>query len=471
MLSIEELEKKHPETYPRNDIGTSNLFSNIFLEKLVYVTERKAFFVYDGKVWKKDQEDLMTHELAKEFAVSITEYFREKKPDDDTVLQYYSRYLHRDKRCKLINDTKSIRAVSVNLFDKQCYLINCLNGTVNIATREFHPHDPLDYLTKMSNVWYDPDAKSEDFEKFIHTVMLGKEDNIEYLQKALGYSITSATFQECFFITYGKSTRNGKGTLNSTMMHLLGDYAKTAPYSVFESKKFKNAGGANENVARLAGSRYVSVNEPEEGMVLDSAMIKTLSGNDLIIARFLYENSFEFMASFKIWINTNHLPVITDDSIFKSGRVQLIPFEKHFSEEEQDKGLKARLRKKENISGIFNWCLDGFTKMSKEGCLKIPKEIEDAISTYREINNRIGEFLNECFEMEADITKNVPNRIPLTKVYKIYTNWCKYCNYKPLNSKSFREKLKENASVRDISGQYRLEGYYIGKQIPEEWLA
>lgn len=119
---------------------------------------------------------------------------------------------------------------------------------------------------------------------------------------------------------------------------MLGDYAKTAPYEVFESKKYKSSGGASEELARLAGSRYVSVSEPSEDMVLNSALIKTLSGNDRITARYLYENSFEFTASFKLWINTNHLPSIPDDTVFKSGRVQLIPFNRHFKPSEQNRG-------------------------------------------------------------------------------------------------------------------------------------
>ena len=124
-------------------------------------------------------------------------------------------------------------------------------------------------------VWYDPKARCPDFEMFIASVMQGDQQLIEYLKRALGYSISGGAFQVCFFIT------------------------------------------------------YVSCNEPPDGMVLNSALIKTLSGNDRITARYLYENSFEFVASFKLWFNSKHLSAITDDSVFKSGRVHLIPFNRH----------------------------------------------------------------------------------------------------------------------------------------------
>lgn len=466
MIPVEDLEKIQPERYPRNDIGTSNLFSTVWESVLIYVPERKGFFVYDGKVWKKDIDDLQTHELAKEFVLSIMEYFRQKEPDNDEAIKYYSKYLTRDKRNRLINDTRSINPVKADTFDKQAYLFNCQNCTVNLATGGVHAHDPTDYLTKISNVWYDPEAESEDFENFIKTIMQGDSELIEYIQRALGYSLSAATFQECFFITYGATTRNGKGTLNNTMIYMLGDYAKTAPYEVFESKRYKSSGGASEDIARLAGSRYVSVSEPAEGITLDSALIKTLSGNDTITARYLYENSFEFIASFKIWINTNHLPAIPDDTVFKSGRVQLIPFNKHFSEEEQDRGLKARLTKKENISGAFNWCMKGFQLMAEEGGLKVPDVIKREVEKYREDNDRIGEFLKECFVVEDMGGKS---KVKMSIVYKIYCNWCKDNGYKAWNKKNFKNKLGERVSIQPYIGQDCIFGYSIEPNIPLGW--
>lgn len=468
MIPSEELEKFHLERFPRNDIGTSNLFATIWKDKLLYVVERKSFFIYNGKFWEKDVDELKTNELAKEFALSIIQYFAEKKTDNEAVFKYYSSYLQIDKRGKLLRDSKSVLAFSVEEFDESPYLFNCQNCTVNLATGSASVHDPLDYITKVSNVWYDPDAKSEEFERFISSVMQNDEELINYLQRALGYSLSSATFQECFFIMYGKSTRNGKGTLNSTMAYMLGDYAKTAPYEAFESKKYKSSGGASEEIARLAGSRYVAVSEPSEDMVLNSALIKTLSGNDKITARYLYENSFEFVASFKLWINTNHLPSIPDDSVFKSGRVQLIPFNKHFNQKEQDKGLKSRLVKRENISGAFNWCMEGFQLMAQEGGLNAPERIQQEIDRYREDNDRIGEFINDCFIFE-DVDKK--SKVKFSEVYKIYQNWCKESGYRAMNKKNLKSKMRERVTIETYIGQDHLIGYSIEPDIPKEWLA
>lgn len=468
MLSLEEIKNIQPEKFQRNDIGTSKLFMKCHENKVVYVTERKSFFVFNGKYWEKDSEDLKVHELVKDFAIAMTEYIKTTITENDEILKYYSTYFKRERRVKLIQDAKSIEPVSFKIFDRQPYLFNCKNCTVNLVTGEAYPHDPRDYLSMISNVKYQPDARSAEFEKFIQDVMENDAEMIDYLQRSLGYSLSAATFQECFFITYGKTTRNGKGTLNGLMAHMLGDYAKSANYESFKSKKYGSGGTtASEDIARLAGARYVAVSEPEEGMILDAAFMKKLSGNDILTARNLYEGSFEFQASFKIWINTNHLPVIKDLSVFDSGRVQLFPFNKHFSEDEQDKGLKARLMSEDNVSGAFNWCMRGFQKLSEGGGLKVPKKARNSIEQYRDDNDAIEEFLEDCFV--ADLDNQHTEKF--STVFRIYTNWCRDSGYHPLGKRNFKAKLFEKIPWKRRHDNIDvLIGFAVKDDVPKEWL-
>lgn len=460
MLSVEEMAAVQPERYPRNDIGSASLFHCLYCRMLRYVPERRAFLYYSGKYWKKDMDDLQAHEFAKDFALSMLLYGRSAEIENkDEFIRYYMRYMERSRRKRLIADSKGIWPLALEELDRQPYLFNCQNGTLDLAMGTFHPHTPEDYLSRISNVWYEPKAKSVDWLQFIDEIMMGDQELIAYLQKCLGYSISAATFQECFFVAYGKTTRNGKGTLDSTIQHLLGDYARAAEPSTFESKKYRNGSGG-ENVARLAGARYVSVYEPAEGMVLDSALIKALSGNDKITARFLYENSFEFVSSFKIWFFTNHLPNITDDTVFRSGRVMLIPFRRHFREDEQDRGLKARLRQKENLSGVLNWCMEGFQKMALEGCLKAPEMVKREVEKYRQDNDRLGEFLEECFRPHSD--GPLPStRIRLSAIYQGYCRWCQDNHYRVLSRKVFNEKLEERVPSHLYDGVAHVYGLEI----------
>lgn len=143
-----------------------------------------------------------------------------------------------------------------------------------------------------------------------------------------------------------------------------------------------------------------------------------------------------------------------------------MPFNRHFSEQEQDKGLKARLQKQDNISGIFNWCVEGFQKMAHVGKLMIPEKVQRDIDKYRLSNDRIGEFLDECFCSHID---GEIHRERLSKVYRAYKWWCQSNNYKMLNRKNFKEKLGEKVQIEVYIGQDHVIGITPSEGMPDEW--
>ena len=270
--------------------------------------------------------------------------------------------------------------------------------------------------------------------------MVKDNEKIIFLQKALGYALTGKTNHECFFILYGPSTRNGKGTCMETIVHLLGDYGKSARPETFTQKKASSGSGPSEDIARLAGARFVNVSEPDKKMQLSAALVKTLTGNDTINARFLNENSLEFKPQFKLFINTNHLPTVTDNTLFSSGRVMVIPFERHFAEHERDAGLKAELGTPESLSGILNWCLQGLQMLNETG-LTVPEAVQEATDQYRQQSDKIGRFLAE--EMEIDASAEI-NR---DDVYTLYKLWCFQNGYGAENSTNFGSMLRNVAQV------------------------
>lgn len=138
------------------------------------------------------------------------------------------------------------------------------------------------------------------------------------------------------FILYGATSRNGKGTAMETFLKIMGDYGKTSNPDMLAAKfRGGNTGGPSEEVARLVGSRFVNISEPEKKITFNAALVKRMTGNDTINARFLNENSFDFVPVFKIFINTNYLPNVNDMTLFQSGRLKIIPFNRHFEEGEQ----------------------------------------------------------------------------------------------------------------------------------------
>ena len=268
-----------------------------------------------------------------------------------------------------------------------------------------------------AGVEYHANARCKRWEQFISEIMQGDQDKAAFFQKALGYALTGDTAHECFFILYGVTSRNGKGTSMETFMNLVGDYGRATRPETISMKPTVNGNMPSEDVARLAGARFVNISEPDKKMVLSAALVKTLTGNDTMNARFLHENSFEFRPQFKLFINTNHLPQVTDVTLFTSGRVKLIPFERHFDESERDTGLKKALSTPAALSGILNWCLDGLWLIEETG-FDMPESVKIATDEYRQRSDKMGRFVAESLEADPQ------GEIRTEDAYELYKAWC-----------------------------------------------
>ena len=162
-----------------------------------------------------------------------------------------------------------------------------------------------------------------------------------------------------------------------TVQTILGDYSKAMNPESLMVSKLKDGRGPSEDIARLNGVRMASVGEIQQGAKLNASLVKQLTGGDSVNARFLGENSFDFIPQCKLLLHTNHMPQCSDLSVFDSGRALVLTFGRHFEEWEQDKGLKAELRQPENQSGILNWLIQGFREYQKRG-LTPPEAVRSA---------------------------------------------------------------------------------------------
>jgi putative DNA primase/helicase len=424
--------------YRWNDIGTSNWFADSYKNICRYCPEAKIWYIYNGSVWRLDVGGAITSQCGKAF----TDYMLDcrKYIDDDEQRENWVKYvanrIKKKNRDIMLADASTVHPISIHEFDKDPYLLNVENGTIDLKTFTLRQHSPDDFLSKIANATFNESAQCDRWELFINEIMQDDKDKAQFLQKTLGYALTGDTSEECFFLFYGNTTRNGKGTTAETTLHILGDYGRTAQPETIAQKQTPNGGAPSEDVARLKGARFVNMSEPDKGLRLNSALVKSMTGGDTITARFLHQNSFEFRPEYKLFINTNHLPRVNDDSIFASGRVKLIPFERHFPENEQDKGLKAFFRQPENKSGILNWLLAGLRLLKSEG-LKQPQAVRDATAQYRADSDIIGQFISECL-----IEK--PNYNTLLKnVHTAYEAWCKDNGYGVLNSHNLAAELKK----------------------------
>lgn len=439
---LKELKPFSNNKYPCTDIGNSNLFADYFKGVARYVPQRKQWFVYDGKAWQSDLHNLKVMSYCKKLANKLMHYALSIKDEDTRKLyiDYAKKWQTRRTREIILRDAQDVHPISMNEFDTDIYLLNCKNGTLNLKTGNFYKHKATDYITKVSGVNYDPTAKCERWETFITEVMSGDVEKSEFLQKSLGYALTGDTCYETMFILFGATTRNGKGTSMETFLKICGDYGKTCRPETIGMKSNNSSSAPSEDVARLAGARFVNISEPDKKLTLSAALLKTLTGNDTINARFLHENSFDFKPQFKIFTNTNHLPLVTDLTLLTSGRVKIIPFERHFEEWEQDKGLKAEFSKEENLSGILNWVLEGYEKLQKTG-FEVPLSVQKATNAYQQENDKFGQFVDECLEANGYCEERTSH------VYNAYQNWCMTNGYYCENAKNFKAELSTIGTI------------------------
>ena len=437
-LTLEQMQPHTNPRYQRDEIGIGYAFADFYKPIARFNRERGIWYVYDGTVWRPDENALAVAELAKKLADRLYTFALQIK-DEDTRNRYIKRVQKlqlRKNRRTMIEDAKSVYPVSHSLFDHNTDLFNCKNGTLNLTTGEFKPHDPADFLTMMSGITYDPKATCPRWEQFISEVMCSDADLALYLQKALGYALTGDTSLECLFILYGATSRNGKGTTMETFLQIVGDYGKTSNPEMLSTKFGNtNASGPSEEIARLAGIRFVNISEPEKKITFNAALVKRMTGNDTLNARFLHENSFDFKPNFKIFINTNYKPSVSDMTLFYSCRLKLIPFKRHFEEHEQDKGLKSFFAEETNLSAIFNWCYEGYKRFRSEG-LEDPDAVTTATKEYEAESDRVGQFVDAWLE-EGEAFE-----VRTSAVYKLYGEWCDKYGYRKENSTNFNNAIQ-----------------------------
>lgn len=447
-LTIEEMQPQLNARYGRNEIGMGNAFADYYKPIARFNADRGIWYVYDGQIWQPDENVLAVAELAKHLA-DLLYTFAIKISDEDTRTRYIKRVQKlqfRKNRRTMIEDAKSVFPVKMSLFDSNHFLFNCKNGTLDLNTLTFKPHDPKDFITKISPVIYDPEAQCPRWSKFVDEVMEGKTSVIKYLQKVMGYSLTGDTCLECLFIMYGPTTRNGKTTTIETILRLMGEYGRSAkPDMLAANFRGASKGAPSEDVARLAGARFVGISEMEQKLTINASLTKQLTGNNRVTARYLHENSFEFRLQAKIFIDTNHLPNVSDQTLFESGRIKIIPFNRHFEDHEQDKTLKVALCEEESLSGILNWCIEGYRLFKEEG-LEEPVEVCLATAQYHQDSDRISQFIDAWLEPGTDEDYQ-PYEVSTKAAYRVYSRWADDMNYRPDNYKNFRAAMEKRFSV------------------------
>ncbi len=363
----------------------------------------------------------------------------------------------------MVSLAQNSKQVIVTPDDLDCddYQFNLKNGTFNLKTLELAEHNRMNFITRLADYEYDEKARCPLFQKYLNRIFRSRQDKDEmigFLQRAVGYTLTGSTGEQCLFLLYG-SGANGKSVFLDVLNALLGEYG-----TVTQSKTFTTERGEISNdIAALAGKRMVYASENSSDTHLDESIIKQLTGGENISARFLHQEFFTFKPRFKIWWAFNHPPAITDmtNSIWR--RIKIVPFNEVLPESEWDKKLAEKLINQE-LPGIFNWAIEGLKDYYRLGSLTPPKVISEATQRYKEDQDILHDFIEEYCEVPTeDDPFGKKFEVRASDLYTAYKQWNSYNgDEKPMSSTKFGKLMHDKGFQRDR----RKEGkYYNGLKI------
>lgn len=421
-----------------------------------YCKESKAWLFWDRTSGRWEYSSDLIMRLAEDTTFKMLEEAAEKAQSGNSELSIAT-FKHAMKSQSLkslknqVEHAQSVQGVAVGLnqLDANPYLLCVLNGTINLKTGLLRDAKREDLITKQAHVIYDSTAQCATWLSFLERIFAGDSEMISFVQRAIGYSLTGLISEQVLFLAHGFGA-NGKSVLLNVIAGLLGDHAANAQADSLMAKRDNS--GINNDIARLRGARFVSTSETEDGKRFAEAQLKQLTGGDLVTARFLYGEYFEFKPAFKVWMAANHKPIINGDDLGIWRRIILIPFNVTIPEGERDGQLINKLS--HECPGILNWALQGCLDWQRVG-LSVPVVVRNATESYKQDMDSLGQFLDECCEIK-------PSKDCSAKaLYTSYKEWAEANGLYPLSAKRLGQKLVERGFKKRKSSDIYYEGLQL----------
>ena len=441
-------EPLEPKLYTFDDMGNAERFLDLFGEDFRYNYTDGKFVFWDGCRWATDLDG-----VAKRAADKAIDEMRqesewyESSGDSDTA-KAFAKHIKASRSNKskenMLKEIQHHIPIMPFQLDKHKMAFNVPNGTLSLKSGELVPAKREHFITKLSPVEYTDKSDCPMWRRFLDDIFGGDRELIRYIQKAVGYSMTGDTSEQCVFFLYGTG-RNGKSTFLDVLREIFGDYVSNIqPETIMVKNCMGN--GINSDIARLKGARMVTTVEPNEGVRINEGLIKQLTGDDAVTARKLYGNEFEFKPEFKLWMATNHKPIIrgTDDGIWR--RIHMIPFTVQIPVDKVDRQLKSKLERE--YPAILRWAVEGCLLWQREG-LKQPRAVLDMTREYRREMDVISGFLDDRCEVGEGFSAKS------SELYAAYSAWCESnTEFKMSNTKFGVEMEKRFARSKRMDGNY-----------------
>ena len=439
--------ESEPSRYNLTDLGNAERFVSQHGVNLRYSAEREKWLVWNGKCWVwNDEAEVWS--LAKGTVRRI--YAEASQEDDDQRRAEVAKWAKSSESISKLKGMVELAskdsAIQVQMadLDRNPWVLNCSNGTIDLRTGTLHPHRREDLQTMIIDTPFDSCASAPIWEQFLNHVTANDPSLIQYLQKIIGYSLTGDTRAQCLFFLHGRGC-NGKSTLVDVIHKLLGPYALKADISMFMSRDY--SGGITEGLANLAGKRFVIASEIEDGQKLAVSLVKDITGCEPIRANRKYEHEIEFRPTFKLWLSGNHQPSIWDTTHSIWRRIKQIPFTVTIEDANRDDALPGKLEKE--FPGILAWAIHGCLLWQKEG-LAEPSCVLRATSEYRRDQDVLADFISDRCKLTPTVS------VSKKALYDEYLKWCNEEGTKPVGQKTFGTRLKDRGILDRKSGSIRL---------------
>ncbi len=398
-------------------------------EDLRYCYPWARWLVWDGRRWAVDNSGEV-HRRAKR---TVKEIYREASDatDDESrkALAKHAMRSEAENRIQaMVSLAKSEVPVMPEALDRDPWLLNASNGTIDLRTGELRDHGRDDLITKLAPVDYDPGADAPTWAAVLERT-IPSEPVREFFKKLCGRAFSGDVSEHVLPVLYGTGA-NGKSTVLNALLEAAGEYGMQAAPDLLIAKR----GNHPTEVADLFGMRFVASIEVEDGRRLAESLVKTLTGGDRVRARRMRQDFWEFAPTHKVFMAVNHRPQVKGDDTAIWRRIRLIPFTETIPPVEQDKKLPEKLRAE--LSGILRWAVEGCLEWQREG-LKAPEEVRQATGQYRSEMDVIGAFLKD----ECEISP--AQKEAFTTLYKRYEEWCEEGGERAETRRQFNARLKE----------------------------
>lgn len=415
-----------------DDEGNAQCLHQLFGKEFVY-TEAYGYLWWTGTHWIAAGAEAA---LARAAVYTLKQRrVLAARADRENIVRCSQPSAKRIRDCLYI--FRNMVTVPIEEFDHSPDELNCANGVLNLATGQLQPHDPGQRFTYCLPVEYDAGADQTMWRQFLADVVGGGPEVVDYLQMAVGYSLTGYTREECLFYIHGP-TRSGKGTFTETLLALLPKpLAVEVDFTTFTADR----GGDTQNfdLAPLKPARLIIASESNKYQSLNTGKIKSLTGGNEVYCAFKRRDHFSYRPQYKMWLVSNH-PVNADvDDAALWHRVKVLEFPNSFADRE-DTSLKLRMRQPDTLKGVLAWAVEGAIKWYALGPYGLgphtPAAVSDATKRHRADLDFVQAWLDECCELNpAHWTSN-------EAIYRSYRNWCTDNGVEAKKVRSFVMSLK-----------------------------